>query len=84
MSSVLFLHNYLCNGKVKGNDGKAIWLWDSERGVQASNEVRHLVERDELRRVRVEPGHQYCRDFHDGCKSDEIDYLANVVDEGKV
>ena len=49
-------HHYLCNGKVKWNYRKAIWLRDSQRWVQAANEVGHLVEGDELRCVGVEPG----------------------------
>ena len=43
----------LSYGHVKADNGKLIGLGDSQGRVQASNEVRHLVERDELGGVGV-------------------------------
>ena len=46
----------LGDGQVEANNGESVGLGNSEGRVQARDEVRHLVECDELSGVRVEPG----------------------------
>ena len=42
-------------GKVKADQGQNIGFRNTKGSVEAGNEVRHLVEADELCRVRVKP-----------------------------
>ena len=45
----------LGDGEVEADEGQQVGLRDAERGVQAGDKVRHLVEADELGGVRVKP-----------------------------
>ena len=67
--------------QARGESGEAVWLWNPKRGVQAADEVRHLAEGDELRRVRVEPGQRYSISFFAEDKEGiyEIDERFSII-----
>ena len=45
----------LGDGEVEADQGQSVGLGDAQRGIQAGNEVGHLVEIDELGGVGVVP-----------------------------